>query len=194
MLIAFDHAARSNHEAAAPVRATTPGPWSMIPLEGDARGPRVVQCEVRWPVSRLLGEGPTVDELSNAWSRAHDRVEALVAAATLDEEPAVSSSATRARRALLRDAQASQRSPRRKVSYGRVMVCLARQRPLSFDASLVGIDDALAALDEATEALAARLDRDARTAPTPRASSERGLPLRLQAPTNDNAAPLALGA
>lgn len=188
MLIAFDLSLASLKSNTVAETASTPAAWTGVPLD-EARGRRVVQCEVRWPVTTLIGEGPTADELSAAWSRAHDRIEALIAAASLDEEPAVSSSAARARRALLRDAHASERSPRRKVSYGRVMVCLARQRPLCFDAALVGIEDALAALDEATESLSARLDRDARASRPPRPSSASGISLRLEDATNDNAAP-----
>lgn len=190
MLIAFDLSLASLKRNVATETASTPAAWAGVPLDGDSRGARVVQCEVRWPVTTLVGDGLTADELCVAWSRAHDRIEALIAAASFDEEPAVSSSAARARRALLRDAHAPERSARRKVSYGRVMVCLARQRPLCFDAALVGIEDALIALDEATEALAARLERDARASRPPRPASANGISLRLEAPTNDNAAPV----
>ena len=189
MVIAFDLTASSQQGLAAPETTSSRAPWATAPFEADAQPTRLVQCDVRWPVRHVSTHGASVEELDHAWSRAHDRIEALIVAASLDDEAAVSAAASRARRSLLRDAHASQRSSRRKVSYGRVLVCLARQRPLSFDASLVGLEDALTALEDATEALASRLEYDSdRPQVTRRAVPESGMQLRLDAPTNDNAA------
>ncbi len=187
MMIAFDLSASSQPGPVAPGTSSSRAPWAVTPFEVCAHEQPLAQCDVRWPVRQVVPVAVTLGEIDHAWGRAHDRIEALIVAASLDDEPAITAAASRARRSLLRDAQASQRSPRRKVSYGRVLVCLARQRPLSFDATLVGLDDALAALEEATEALAAHVEGDSeRPQPRRRAVPESGMQLRLDAPTNDN--------
>ncbi len=140
--------------------------------EGRRRGVRVT--------ARAL------DEIERAWERAQLRIEALVAAAEHDDDPAVVAAASRLRRSLLRGAPDAKRAPAKKVSYARVQLCLARQRPLSFDASLAGLDDALAALHEATEALALRAGSDSPAARRP--GPVTALSLRLARPTNDNSA------
>ncbi len=171
------------------------GPWVAIPLDREARseGRRLVRCEVRWPVSRITDLAPrlTLGELEAAWDRAAVRVEALLAAGVCDEEPAVVAASKRLRRALLRAPSRAPRSARRKGTFGRVQVCLARQRPLSLDAQLVGLDDALAALDAASGALCERFDGDeqARAAQAPvarRPVLAASVPFDVEGPLNDN--------
>lgn len=175
------------------------GPWVAIPLDRDERveARRVVRCEVRWPVSRIADLAPraTLAELEAAWDRAQVRVEALLAAGVCDEEPAVVAAAKRLRRALFRAPSRAPRSSRKKGTFGRVQVCLARQVPLSYDVQLVGLEDALAALAAASEALCERLGGDelVRAAQAPvarRPALAAGVPFDVEEPINDNAQPL----
>jgi hypothetical protein len=188
----------SSSQLAAPAAGLiSQGPWVAIPLDREVRSEarRVVRCEVRWPVSRITDLAPrvTLGELEAAWDRAQVRVEALLAAGVCDEEPVVVAASRRLRRALFRAPSRAPRSARKKGTFGRVQVCLAGQRPLSLDVQLVGLEDALAALDAASEALGARLGGDdlVRAAQAPvvrRPVLAAGVPFDVEGPTNDNAA------
>ncbi len=188
MSLAFAVAASSPFVA--PRATTRQGPWNAISLAPT--GPSsALRCEVQWPVNRELSAvtGPSVEELEARWDRAQVRLEALLAAAAFDDDAAVVAAGSRARRALFRDSLATERTARKKVTYGRVQVCLARQRPLSYDVALVALEDVVAVIDETTEALAQRIGAAPSERPAPRRPSypDGAIALTITEPTNDNA-------